>query len=430
MKSALTALTPRGRLLLCVGLAAALAGILIGERDLLRVGTFVALLPLAAVVAVLRVPSRIRHARALEPQCVPMGQDARVRLRLANPLSRIATGALFVSDTVPHGLGGQPRFNLGTLRPRETRELTYRIRAHMRGRFPVGPLTVRFRDPLGCAELARPIGSSMSLVVTPAVVALPPVPARGDSADGGHTRSRTVSSAGEDDTVPREYRRGDELRRIHWRSTARQGKPMVRREEQPWQEHCTILLDVRASAHAGSGAESSLETAVAVAGSIAGRVLADGLLLRFITSDTELKPGNRTDTMLESLAVLRASRATSLSGGADLIGHARTASGGLTVAVLGALRPREVEALGQACGGYGQHLAVVNPQAAWPTLEAAESAKAALTRAGWLVLSLTATADLPALWEGIASTPQPNVSAGGARYGTSTHLAGQEGRQT
>ncbi len=51
----------------------------------------------------------------------------------------------------------------------------------------------------------------------------------------------------------REYRLGDDLRRVHWASTARTGDLMVRREEQPWQSRATVLLDTRRMAHAGIG---------------------------------------------------------------------------------------------------------------------------------------------------------------------------------
>ena len=73
---------------------------------------------------------------------------------------------------------------------------------------------------------------------------------------GPRTRpARTTSS-------PAPYRDGDELRRVHWRSTARHGELMVRREEQRWRNRAVLLLDTRARAHSGTGAGSSFEFAV------------------------------------------------------------------------------------------------------------------------------------------------------------------------
>jgi uncharacterized protein (DUF58 family) len=410
MGTLLSTLTPRGRALLAVGLGISVVALIIGERDLLRLGVFTALLPLLGLPAVLRSPDRVRHERALEPPRVPLGQEARVRVRLVNPQSRLATGALFVSDTVSQGLGDAPRFNVGSLRPRESRELTYRVRAARRGRFPVGPLQLGFRDPLGCVERTHQIGGTMSLVVTPAVVDLASAGTRGTSSDGGPSHTRRVSSAGEDDTVPREYRRGDELRRIHWRSTARHGKPMVRREEQQWQEHCTVLLDVRATAHAGNGADSSLETAVAVAASIGRRALGDGMVLRLLTTERDLSTDQRSDVLLESLAVLRTSRATSLGGGIDRLQRAPQGRGGLTVAVLGALRAHEAEALAKSQLTSGRRVAVLGARAAWSSPADTQGATATLRQGGWEVIAPSSLDELPELWRQTAQAAAVTAS--------------------
>src|SRR5205823_12945703 len=101
-----------------------------------------------------------------------------------------------------------------------------------------------------------------SLMVAPLVHHLPAVRLGGGWAGAGESMSRSVATAGEDDSATREYRLGDDLRRIHWRSTARRGELMVRREEQPWQSRAVVLLDSRESAHHGDGPLSSLEWAV------------------------------------------------------------------------------------------------------------------------------------------------------------------------
>ncbi len=84
------------------------------------------------------------------------------------------------------------------------------------------------------------------------MVALPPAGLGGDWAGGGETAGR-AAAAGSDDASTREYRHGDDLRKVHWRSTARVGELMVRREEQPHQSRATLLLDTRSRAHRGEG---------------------------------------------------------------------------------------------------------------------------------------------------------------------------------
>lgn len=396
--SVLTAFTPRGRALLASGLLIVAGALLIGERDLLRVGVLVVAIPLLGALSIVGAPRRLRHTRALEPPRIATGQDTRVHLHVMNPATRGTTITSFVTDTVPHSLGGPPRFQLAPLRPGESRELTYRVRAQLRGRFSIGPLRVSVRDALGCVEVHRRFDTSLSLIVTPTVVELPAASAQRARAGSGPSRARMVASSGEDDTVPREYRHGDELRRIHWRSTARHSVPMVRREEQQWQEHCTVLLDTRVATHAGRGRDSSLETAIAAAASIGKRILSDGLRLHFVSTDQEISPDARAEVLLESLAVLRGSRATSLQGRADLLGRARTARGGLTVAVLGALRPGEVEALARTRHGEDRAMAVLNPAAAWRGPNDLASARTELMRTGWQVITLGSVSELPGLW--------------------------------
>ena len=106
------------------------------------------------------------------------------------------------------------------------------------------------------------------------------------SSDGYILANAHVVTHAEDVTV-REYRRGDELRRVHWRSSARVGELMVRREEQPWQSRATLFLDNRLRAHRGQGIASSLEAAVSAAASIAVHLSQRGFMVRFVTAAGE-----------------------------------------------------------------------------------------------------------------------------------------------
>ena len=94
---------------------------------------------------------------------------------------------------------------------------------------------------------------------------------------------------GQDDAPIREYRHGDDLRRMHWRSTARVGELMVRREEQAWDPSATVMLDTRASAHAGEGMQHSLEWAISAAASIAIHFLEDGFSVEIYEADGSMR---------------------------------------------------------------------------------------------------------------------------------------------
>ena len=157
----------------------------------------------------------------------------------------------------------------------------------------------------------------------------------------GDNRPRSFASGSAEDVTVREYRRGDDLRRVHWRSSARVGELMVRREEQPWQSRATLFLDNRTRAHRGQGIASSLEAAVSAAASVAVHLSQRGFTVRLVTATGE-DPGTvwhfraaelNTGPLLEALAVVQPTAHTQF----DMGWLGESANGGLVVAVLGAL---------------------------------------------------------------------------------------------
>ena len=99
---------------------------------------------------------------------------------------------------------------------------------------------------------------------------------------------RSMSARGDDDVLPREHRAGDDMRRIHWRATARSGDLMVRREEQAWHSSMVVVLDNREQAHFGAGIDSSFEWAVSAAASVTLYYLQQGWRVTAVTVDGHL----------------------------------------------------------------------------------------------------------------------------------------------
>ncbi|MCX9190775.1 DUF58 domain-containing protein [Carbonactinospora thermoautotrophica] len=410
MREALSGLTTRGRAFLSAGMAAAVCAVLFGERDLLRVGILLTALPMASAFVVARTRYRVACVRRLEPSRVPAGCEAWVILRMDN-LSRLPTGLLLVEDRIPYVLGSRPRFVLDRVEPRGSREVAYRVRSDVRGRFSVGPLTVRLTDPFGLVELNRAFSAKDTLTVTPAVQALPHVRLGGERTGRGESLARSVAVAGEDDVTTREYRHGDDMRRVHWRSTARYGELMVRREEQPWQSRCSLLLDTRRRAHRGDGPGSSFEWAVSAVASIGLHLSRRGYATRLLT-DVETVGATPDpvgvdfeNMLLDTLAAVRMSGNKDLRAPAEALRH----SGGedLLVAVLGHLDAAEAEKLVRLRHGAGAAIAVLMNTAAWSprpiALQQAETeqfdANVRLLRAGgWRVLTVRPGDSLPALW--------------------------------
>jgi uncharacterized protein (DUF58 family) len=421
MLAALNGLTTRGRCLLAAGIALSVCSIVLGQRDLLRAGVFLAVLPVAAVAVVARTRYRLSCNRRLDPPRVEAGRVATVRLRLDN-VSRLPSGVLLMEDALPYTLGGRPRFVLDRVEPRGVRDVTYPVRAEARGRYTVGPLAVRLTDPFGLCELTRSFASTDDLIVTPVISPLPTVRLGGDWAGGGDSSARSVAASGSDDAATREYRHGDDLRKVHWRSTARVGELMVRREEQPFQSRATLLLDGRKIAHRGDGPGSSYEYAVSAVASIAISLHRAGFVLRLVAEDgQDVTPTTVALTegiLLDSLALATPSRAGTLRPAAERL---RGSIDGVLIAVVGALDAEDAERLTRLRVGAGTCVAVVLDVPTWApasprqrtgTQQDADRTAALLTAAGWRVLRVAHGTTLASVWPqaGLRTVP-PAVPA-------------------
>jgi uncharacterized protein (DUF58 family) len=414
MRAALSGLTTRGRCLLAAGAASALCGLVLGERDLLRVAVFLIALPLVAAAVVARTRFRLSCSRDVTPARVPAGQPATARLVLEN-VSFLPTGLLLLEDEVPYTLGGRPRFTVDRVGPGQHRVVQYPIRSDARGRYRIGPLRLRLADPFGLVELTRSFTAVDVLTVVPAVHPLPPVKLGGAWESGGESVSRSVAIRGDDDAATREYRNGDDLRKVHWRSTARVGKLMVRREERPWQARATLLLDTRADAHRGDGPGSSFEWAVSAIASVGAHTARRGYSLRLIT-DAGVAAGGAELTdegvLLDHLAEVQASRNRTMDAAA---GPLRGAEGlGTLVAVLGLLDPEQAALLASTRSPNEVSIAVLLDANSWLGLSPRAQAESdaaydasveVLVRAGWRVVRARHGDRLPELWPTAGQRP-------------------------
>lgn len=311
MREALASLTLRGRAFLAAGLTALVCGVILGQTPLLQMGALVLALPLLAALLVSRSRHQLTLQRSISPTLVQAGRPATVTLELVNE-SRAPTGTLLLEEHVGYVLGARPRFVVDGVGRGWRRRLTYQARADVRGRHPVGPMTMRVTDPFGVVELGRTFQSQHAVTVVPRTVPLTSGRVVGAWTGTGDNRTRSFTSGSAEDVTVREYRRGDDLRRVHWRSSARSEELMVRQEEQPWQARATVVLDNRELAHRGRGAASSLEDAVSVAASVTAHLVQRGHDVRLVTaggpdpstSRHSRVPEANLEPLLEALAVV------------------------------------------------------------------------------------------------------------------------------
>ena len=362
-------LTPRGRGFVSAGLSALAASVALGLDDLARVGVLLLTLPVVAATMLTRRPPRLGLSRTVSPRTLTVGQPATVDLRLSNEEGRPG-GVLLLEERVPYALGSRQRFVIDRARGQWERTVRYTVRSEVRGRHTLGPMAVRSADPFGLVERRRAFVSTTPIVVTPRVEQLPVIGLSGSWTGSGDNRPRAFSGGSAEDVTIREYRRGDDLRRVHWRSTARTGELMVRREEQPWQSRATVFVDNRRSSHAGSGPSSSFERAVSVAASVVVHLTARGFRVRLVTAE-----GTHDATAWHEHGVVRSEAGPLLEALAvlDPVDRLRLdapwaqgqQSGGLLAAVLGDGRPSDAGVLRRMRHSASLALAVRLDAAAW-----------------------------------------------------------------
>ncbi|MFJ3902017.1 DUF58 domain-containing protein [Streptomyces sp. NPDC090025] len=413
LRAALAGLTTRGRSFLAAGVAAAVCAFVLGQTDLLRVGLLIAVLPLVCVVVLHRTRHRVAAGRRLSPQRVETATEARVHLRMDN-VSRLPTGLLMLQDHVPYMLGPRPRFVLDRVEPGGRREVSYRVRSDLRGRFPLGPLQLRLTDPFGMCELTRSFSAYDTLIVVPRTEPLPAVTLTGGSSGYGEGQQRALALAGDDDIIPRAYRHGDDLRRVHWRSTARYGELMVRREEQPQRARCTVLLDTRETGYEGGGPDSAWEWAVSGAASVLTHMLERGYAVRLLTDTGSTVPGEGAEgfaggghdtaeaagLLMDTLAVVDHSEGAGLSRASDVL---RGGHEGLLVAFLGDLDEEQAALVARMRHRGGGAVAFLLDSGTWLTggavAGAVDDRLRVLREAGWQAFAVRPGARLGELWQ-------------------------------
>jgi uncharacterized protein (DUF58 family) len=257
------------------------AGFLFGYPELTVLGA-AALLAVACAVGYALWRPRLSVARDVEPERVTRGESCTQTLVVHNG-SRLRAATLIAQD-----LCGRERVAVPLIRLRPGREhsVAYPVSTARRGVVRVGPLTVTRRDPLGLLGVAGTHGGTARVWVHPRSHPLTAVPV-------GVARSLD----GRIDRVPhgsitfdalREYVIGDELRRVHWRTTARVGELMVREYVDTSLPRLVVLLDDRVGAYpVAEGFEEACEAAASVLLAAVREDLAVELLLVTASSTSD-----------------------------------------------------------------------------------------------------------------------------------------------
>ncbi|MGW0504364.1 DUF58 domain-containing protein [Micromonospora sp. NPDC003241] len=361
-------ITARGIGLLVAAVVLAGAGFRFAYPELTLLGVAAGGAVAVATVTAARRP-RLEVRREADPDRVGRGDPAAMTVTVRNA-GRWGAANLLATDRCGDQVVPVPVLRL---RPGTDTVVRYDVPTVRRGVVPVGPLRVTRRDPLGLVVLARSYGDSVPVWVHPRIHPLSAVPTgAGRSLDG---RVDAVPHGSITFDSLREYVVGDELRRVHWRTSARVGELMVRENVDTSLPRIVVLVDNRLAAHPDrvDGVAESFESACEAAASVVAAAVREDLpvVLLFVAAppadhvedDGAVGPLDRLaavslqteGTVQQAAARLRRDRLGDTlvvltgPGGREDLGHVgalRGAYPSVVVGVFGAAEPTPPDAAG------------------------------------------------------------------------------------
>jgi uncharacterized protein (DUF58 family) len=341
-------LTRRGWSLVGAAVGLVVGSFLLGTIEMLILGV-AALALLVAVgwwLAVARAP-QLAIQRRVKPDRLHVGSDGRIDLRVDN-LGRRPSPLLVATDWFDEGRRAA-RFLVSPLQPGATARAAYRVPTRRRGRYRVGPLAISVSDAFGLARRELPSVADSEVLVRPRVYDIVAPVAVGSriAGDSDLPAPRAMASdLGDEFLTLREYALGDDLRRVHWRSTARTGELMIRQNEARWRSRAAVVLDVHPEAHD----TESFERAVEAVASIVTRLVRLQRRVEIATSAGEMlgTGGDPRHDVIDRLATVSPNAVDRLAIVLENLATHRRAD--LVIAVLGRVGPDVVRALGGLAG--------------------------------------------------------------------------------
>ncbi len=336
----------RAGLLVALGsVALVVGGRVLGLTELYAMGAAVGLL---AVVCGLWVSLRridIVVTRSVRPSRVHVGNPCTVEIEVRNRATH-QTPVLRLLDPVTGTAGAD--LLLAPIGVHRTTTVAYRLPTTRRGIVSVGPMQVAMADPFGLASTRNRAAPAVDITVLPRVDDIPPLPRSVGPDPDGTAETGSLGRSGEDFAALRPYIVGDDMRRVHWPSSARTGDLLVRQHDVPWQGRMGVVLDLRRQ----STDAETLEHAVSAAASILRTHLRRGDHVRLV-STTGVDSGygvgsSHLDSLLEYLAVAQRSSAGSLRMAMELVERGAT---GAVVLVCCSPSQADVELLERAGSG-------------------------------------------------------------------------------
>ncbi len=347
-------LTDLGRVVLVVSIVASIGARLVGLDEIVVAGVVAIMTILVAFAVVTRWKPAVDVERTVHPRRLEAGSVCTVSLAITNRAARTSL-VLTLADRLDGAELGALR--LAPLAAGSTRSARYEFVAEQRGITQVGPLLAESTDPFGLVRATASHPGATDVIVLPRIHRLDGMPVViGEEPEVGEHRRRILVNANDEFATLRDYVPGDDVRWVHWPSTARTGSPVVRHHEHPWQRRTTVLLDDRAAHHD----DESFERAVSAAASVIVASHRRDELVRLVTTsgrDTGYVDDDPSfDHILDQLAAIAPAASGSLTGAIRQL--TARGVGGQMVSCVADIADDEVAALSGAAVGVQRPIVV------------------------------------------------------------------------
>ena len=320
-------ITRQGFTVALAGVGIASLGRVFGVLELYLIGSGCVAAVLFGLLVVRFGRVRLGVARVVEPSRVFVDEIARVELTVTNE-GWHATPVVRLLDPVAGTVGAT--VSVAPLPAGKSTSANYRLPTERRGRIVIGPMLTERRDLLGVARRSGRIPGTSEVLVYPEWQLLD-VPDRwtGSGPLAAHLRLKVLARTTDEFRGLRNYVPGDDLRRVHWKQSARTDDLKIKQTDPDAVRRIGILLDVTPERYR----PMSFESAVSAATSIALSADRAGWRVQGSTSSTSTQATEDLEDYLETLALAQPERSRPLPEAVQEL--SRHYEGGLIVVVTG-----------------------------------------------------------------------------------------------